>query len=870
MLNEECLTCFYQEVLMARNKSKTDALKPLKNKPKSLPSESLRWRCPEDVFDYKSAQQQSPKQKIIGQERAIEAIRTGLGIRKPGFNIFVSGLTGTGRSTTVRQILASMEKINGKIDDKLYVHNFKDPDYPRLIRLPAGQGKTFKKDMERLLAKFQEQLPGMFESDRFKSKLDALTEKYRERQRALFNEFEKKANEAGFAVVQIQMGNFSRPDLLPIYEDKPVSFDDLDKLVGEEKFDSGKAEELKKAYPKVRSKLESILTRGRKIEHELQEEREKLIVRFGLPCVESYIDDIREKYSDEKVKDYLDEIQEYTLDNIQIFTKKDDAQSKLPMLMSGGGQPQDPFKLYGVNLLVNNSGCKKPPVINETSPNYKNLFGTIEKEMEPGGGWTSDFMNIKAGSLLRADGGVLVLNLLEAISEPFVWTTLKRTLKYTQLQIEAPEALFFGQSALKPEPVQLDLKVVLIGDKQHYLLLFNYDDSFKKIFKICADFSDEMPRTPKNIQKYANFIARLSKRENLLPFTSSGVAAIVEESLRMTGRQGKLSALFSDIADIAREASYWADLMKSDVIARNHIERSIREQKNRRSLIEEKVSEYITDGLIMIDTSGSKKGVINGLAVYNYGEYMFGKPARITTTISLGKTGVINIEREAELSGKIHDKGIAILSGFLRQRFAQNKPLAFSASICFEQSYSGIDGDSASSTELYLLLAALADVPVRQDIAVTGSVNQYGEIQPIGGVNEKIEGFFSLCKKRRLTGKQGVIIPHQNVNDLQLDHDVLDAVKEGKFHVYPVKTIDEGLEILTGYKTGKCSPGGQWEKNTLMHRVDSRLHELALGIQKFYEDNSKKTKDTVSRPPKEPPCPPTDPRQPTRKKDDDK
>ena len=852
---------------MPKTNNQSKALKPLTKQPKSLGPEALRWHCPDDGFDIAAAERQSSQQKIIGQERAIEAIRTGLGIRQSGFNIYVSGLGGTGRSTTVRKILTSIEQKNGRLDDKLYVHNFKVPDYPRLIRLPAGQGKNFQKDMERLLASFQEQIPGMFESDKFKSKQDALTEKFRDRQRALFKEFEDEANEAGFAVVQIQMGNFSRPDLMPLMDKSPISFDDLDKLVAEEKFDPIRAEDLKKSYSKIRIKLDRVLTKGRKIEHELLEEREKLVARFGLPCVELYVNDMREKYPDKQVQEYLDEIQNYTLDNIYIFIKKDDASPKLPFLMAGAGKEQDPFKLYSVNLLVNNADNKKPPVIIETSPNYKNLFGTIEKEFDPSGGWTSDFTNIKAGSLLRADGGVLVLNLVEALSEPYVWTALKRTLKYTQLQIEAPEAIFFGQSALKPEPIQLDLKVVLIGYKEYYLILYRYDDDFKKIFKISADFTDEIPRTPKNIQNYANFIAHLSKRENLLTFTSSGIAAIIEESIRLSGKQKKLSALFSEIADLAREASYWASTMKSKTVAREHVDRSIKEQKKRRSLIQERAGSYILDGLIMIDTKGSKKGQINGLAVYDYGEYMFGTPVRITSTISFGKTGVINIEREAELSGKIHDKGVAILSSFLRKRFAQEKPLAFSASICFEQSYSGVDGDSASSTELYLLLASLADVPIRQDIAVTGSVNQHGEIQPIGGVNEKIEGFFSLCKKRRLTGKQGVIIPHQNVQDLQLDAEVVKAVFDNKFHIYPVKNIDQGLEILTGFKSGKLRPQGGWEQQTLMGRIDERL-SLMLTVQNLLESGGDEKSVGGSRPSEVPPYPPDDPRQPIRIDDD--
>jgi len=585
--------------------------------------------------------------------------------------------------------------------------------------------------------------------------------------------------------------------------------------------------------------------------------------------VETHIDDLREKYDDPKVNEYLDEIRDYTLDHIHIFKKKEESQQKAPFPIPGSTRPSDPFKFYRVNLLVNNARCKKPPVVIETSPSYKNLFGTIEKEVEPNGTWTSDFMNIKSGSLLRADGGVLVLNLLESVSEPYVWKTLKRTLKYSQLEIEAPEAVFFGHSALKPEPIELNIKVVLIGDKQHYILLYNYDDNFKKIFKISADFTDEMPRNKQNILDYSSFLARLAQRENMRPFSASGVAAIIEESLRITGRQGKLSARFSDVADLAREANYWSETMDSERIGREHINRAMSEQKKRRSLIEERLQEYIKDGILMIDTSGKKKGQINGLAVYNYGEYMFGKPARITSAISLGQSGVINIEREAELSGKIHDKGIAILTGFMRDHFAQDKPLAFSASICFEQSYGGVDGDSASSTELYLLLASLADVPIRQDIAVTGSVNQLGEIQPIGGVNEKIEGFFEVCKMRRLTGNQGVIIPHQNATDLQLNPEVIKAVKDGKFHVYPVKRIEEGLEILTGYKAGARRSNGKWEADTLMRRVDERLQELALGVEKFYSDNKKSQKIPCDRPSKQPPCPPPDPRRPTRKKDEE-
>jgi len=844
-------------------------LKTVDTEAKQLGSEQLRWQCPDDLFKFSDTRQLTPKSKIIGQQRAIEAIRTGLGIRNPGFNIFVSGLTGTGRSTTVKRILSSINLNERKIDDKLYVQNFKVPDYPRLIRLPAGQGIKFSKDMDRLLEKFIELLPGLFESERFKKKVVEVSESFREKQQDLFNKFEKEANKSGFAVVQIQMGKYTRPDIYPVYEKEPVSFEDLDKLVSEEKVDPGSADTLKKIYPKFRLKLDGVLSEGRKIEHLLQEEIENLIQHFGLPCIETHINDLREKYSNNKVNEYLDEIRDFTLENIHIFKSGDDSKQKSALRSPGREQENDPFKYYQVNLLVNNSHIKKAPVIIETAPNYKNLFGTIEKTMEANGSWTSDFMNIKSGSLLRADGGVLVLNLEEMISEPLVWKILKRSLKYGQLEIEAPETVFIGNSAIKPEPIKLDLKVVLIGNKQNYILLYNYDDSFKKIFKISADFTDEMPRNKQNIGNYANFIAHLAKNESLQPFAPSGLAAIVEESLRITGRQEKLSARFSDVADIAREANYWALEMKSDVIDRTHILRTIEERNKRCGLTEDRLRDFIKNGVIMIDTSGKKKAQINGLAVYDYGDHMFGKPSRITAAVSLGKAGVINIEREADLSGKIHDKGIAILTGFLRKQFAQDKPLAFSASICFEQSYGGIDGDSASSTELYLLLATLADVPIRQDLAVTGSVNQHGEIQPIGGVNEKIEGFYDVCKNRRLTGKQGVLIPHQNVSDLQLNMEVVNAVISGKFHIYPVETIEEGLEILTGYKAGSMRSNGKWEPCTLMEKINNRLEVLALGIQKFFAENPPTNKGVHKRPPKNAPCPPHDPRKPTRKEEDE-
>ena len=836
-----------------------------------VPVEKLRWKCPEKLFDFETTDDLPVQTKIIGQPRGIQAIETGLGIKHPGYNIYVSGLSGTGRSTTVRQILDQIDKGYDIPDDKLYVHNFKDPDRPRLLRLTAGQGKQFCKEMEHLLESFMQQLPGIFESDDYKRHIDKVTDAFREKHKELFQNFEKLVSDAGFAVVKVQMGTFTKPDLMPVVDEKPVPFEELEKMVAEKKFPVEKFEALKNRYSEFKLAMEKMLSSVRELEKQLREEIAKRIVEFGLPFIESQIRYIQEIYKNKGINEYLEEIQEYTLDEIGIFLKpKEEEQPQLQMMMGGVQKEKDPFKFYRANLLVDNSRVERSPVIIETAPNFKNLFGTIEKIVDRAGNWTSDFMNIKAGSVLRADGGVLVINLLDAIFEPLVWPTLKRTLKYGQLEIESPESMhLLGQSALKPEPVKLDLKVVLIGSKMHYLVLFSHDEDFKKIFKISADFTDRMDRTKQHILEYAGFIKQITQREKTLPFSRSGVAAVVEESIRMTDRQSKLSARFSDVADLIREASYWAKSEGKTVVQSLHVKKSIQEQVYRKSMIEERIQEYIDSGVIMIDTAGKKKGQINGLAVYSLGDHAFGKPARITATISLGKAGIINIEREAELSGKIHDKGIQILSGFLRSRFAQDKPLALTASICFEQSYGGIDGDSASSTELYLLLTTLAGVPIRQDIAVTGSVNQKGEIQPIGGVNEKIEGFFDVCRFKRLTGRQGVIIPHQNVEDLQLREDVVETVKNGRFNIWAVKTIDQGLEILTGVRAGKRDRKGLWEEGTINDRADRRLQELALGIQKFYAVHDLKEEVKKGRPEKGVPAPPPPPRQPTRKDEDE-
>ncbi|MCP2619492.1 glutamate--tRNA ligase [Candidatus Aminicenantes bacterium AC-335-K20] len=576
--------------------------------------------------------------------------------------------------------------------------------------------------------------------------------------------------------------------------------------------------------------LALILGPDRKKLKEIDEETKELIREWDVHSVTDLIKEevnrVRKGYQHPKIKEYLDEVESNLIKDIDLFrgTPKEKFELK----------EEDPFIPYRVNLLVDNSQTKGAPVIIETNPTYINLFGTIEIAYSRTGAWKTDFTKIKAGSLLRANGGYLVFYAMDALLEPGVWTTLKRTLRNQVIEIQAynPGVLITG-TALKPEPIKADVKVVLIGDEYIYQLLYHVDEDFKKIFKVKAEFDYQMPKEKKTIYQYCSFLKKICEDEKLLPFDKTAVAALIEYGVRLAGRQNKLSTRFNIIADVIREADYWARKEKKKIVRESHVKKAIYERFERVSLIEDKIQELIEEGTIMIDTEGEVVGQVNGLSIYQIGEFMFGKPTRITAKTSIGRSGIISIEREAALSGRTHDKGVLILTGYLRSKYAQDKPLTVTASICFEQSYSGVDGDSASSTEVYAILSSLSGLPLRQDIAVTGSLNQKGEIQPIGGVNEKIEGFFDVCKAKGLTGTQGVIIPEKNVKDLMLRDDVIQAVKEGKFHIYPIKTIDEGIEILTGVKAGKRKPDGTFEKGTVNYLVDKTLREFAEQWKEF-------------------------------------
>ena len=793
---------------------------------KEVPVEKLRWRCDPKSLGFKSTKELKVHEDIIGQKRAVNALRLGLDIESIGYNIFVTGLVGTGRKTAINHLLEETERIKNLPDDKLYVNNFTNPDMPKLIRLPAGQGRKFKKDIDNIVEYLVKNIPSIFESKDYESRKKGVIKDLKNKQKESIKAFEKEISEQNFTLIQLQFGVFTKPAIFPLINGKPMNFDQLAELVEKGKFPKEELEKFKEKHSELTDKMETVFKEISNIDNEIRNKLKSLDNEVVTPLVEQRINEIKEKYKNEKVDKYLDEVKENILNNLDRFQKKTEKES---IQLPGISVPsEDTFLEYSVNLLVDNYGAKKAPVIFETSPTYRNLFGTVEVTPGKFGQWKTDFTKIKAGSLLRADGGFLIIEALDALIEPGVWSALKRTLRNRKIEIQNYAPFYMiSVSALKPEPVKCDIKVAMVGDPFLYHLLYNRDEDFKKIFKVRADFDSVMDVKKESVMQYSNFIKKIISVEKLRSFNCDAVAAIVEFGIRFTGKQDKLSTQFNNIADLLREANYWAGKDKKSEVTEKHVEKAIEEKIDRSRLIEEKIQEMIEEGTIMIDTEGGVVGQVNGLSIYDMGDYSFGRPTRITAKASVGGSGIINIEREAELSGRIHSKGVLILAGYLRSKYAQDKPLAMSASLCFEQSYTGVEGDSASSTEVYTLLSTLSNLPIRQDIAVTGSVNQKGEIQPIGGVNQKIEGFYDVCKAKKLTGTQGVMIPHQNVNDLMLHKDVINSVKQKKFHIYSVKTINEGIEILTGVKAGDKLEDGTYEEGTVNYLVNKKLQEFA-------------------------------------------
>lgn len=798
-----------------------------------VPIEKLRWRCESASLGFRTTDDIDSRDEIIGQARALKAIRLGLEVKSPGYNIYVAGLTGTGRTTTVKHILEHIDTQGKTPDDICYVNNFRNPDLPTVLYLPPGKGNTFARDMDELVRELKRALPSIFESEEFKARTKTAFERFSNRNKALFQALEEKIEQEGFAVVKVEMGPFSHPEIMPVIDGKVVSWEQFEKLVEQGKVSKKEFTARQERREEIAAELENTLRESRNVNREANQAIQELKLAIISPVINGLIADLKDRYLQDRVISYLDDVRQFILDNLDLFKEVEEKETPILPLST----PQHGAELMNelkVNVVVDNSQLHGVPVLIETAPTYKNLFGTIERVVDRSGVWRTDFTRIKAGSLVRANGGYLVLNLLDAVIEPGVWSALKRTLKNRKVDIQAYDPFYMlSTSAMKPEAIDVEVKVVIIGEAEWFYLLYHADDDFKKIFKIRADFDTVMPRDDEAVQRYAEFIKKICTDEKLLPFDRSGVAAVIEYGVRLAGRQNKISTKFSDIADLIRESHFWATEKKDKVINGAHVDQAIAERIERSRMIEEKIQEMISEGTLLIDIEGKKVGQVNGLSVYDMGDYSFGRPAKITAEVGMGRAGIINIEREAEMSGRTHTKGVAIIGGYLRGKYAQDKPLSMSASLAFEQSYSGVDGDSASSTEIYAILSTLSGLPLRQDLAVTGSVNQKGEVQPIGGVNQKIEGFFDVCKARGLTGEQGVLIPWQNIDDLMLRKDIVEAVQKGQFHIFPIKTIDEGIELLTGTVAGQKNAEGKYPEDSVHFLVEIRLRELAEGMKAF-------------------------------------
>ncbi|MFP4528236.1 MAG: Lon protease family protein [Candidatus Kapaibacterium sp.] len=810
----------------------------------SLQPDKLRWQCPDAKFKFETTEEIEPLDNIVGQPRALEALRLGSELHAKGYNIFVTGLSGTGRLTTVRKMLEDITTYCPQTYDYCYVNNFEDPDRPRLIKLPAGMGKKFAGDMSETVDFLKRRLPQLFQEKGMQTSRRKIIEKYQEKERDVLKEFDEKIEPHGFVRGQLEAeSGATQPEVFPVVEDEPVPIDQLDKFVSEGKIKKDEAEKKRELYKKFHTELYEVARKGMKLMQEFRKTLMEHDKSAAALVVNSVFEEIKNKYKDPKVDEYAEQCKKYVLDNLGIFVQSEESAQKLG---DHKLNPQfiDVFNSFEVNVVLDNSETKCAPVVVETTPSYTNLFGSIERVFDKRGFWRSDFTRIKAGSLLKADQGYLIVNALDLFSEPGVWPALKRVLLYDKLEIQPFENYMqLTSTTVKPEAIDIKVKVIIIGGQSLYTMLYLHEKGFKKIFKVNAQFDYETERTDEMLEYYARFVSKICRDDNLPHCTPDGVAAIAEWAVERAGAQNRITLKFSDVADIVREAAFYDRGSDHKFINREDVQKAIEERRFRNDLIDSKLKKRILEETIMIDTDGERIGQINGLTIINNGIFEFGKPARITASISAGNAGIINIEREADMSGSIHNKGLLIISGFMREKFAAERPLSFTASIAFEQSYSGIDGDSASAAEIYVLLSALTEVTIRQDKAITGSVNQKGDIQPIGGVNEKIRGFFEICDERGLTGDQGVIIPHQNVKDLMLADKVVKAVKAGKFHIYPIANIDEGCEILMGIKAGSPTKTGKYPKGTLYHKVSekiAKLHEIAKKTKQMESKSGKK------------------------------
>jgi len=813
----------------------------METKKYEVPFDKLRWECDPKIFKFKCTKDLAPLREFVGQQRATRAVEFGINMANAGYNIYVAGPTGTGKTSMVKTYIERIikdQKARGEtsqLDDWCYLYNFKEPDSPQIINLPQGKGKAFRSAMTSLLNKIREGLGEAFSSEEYKGQRQRVMEKVQAEQQKILEEISGEARRQGFIFQMTPSG----PALIPMKEDRPMQEQEYLAL------DEGTRKQLGSRQAKLLKKLKPNFETASSVQTKAVERLKKLDKDIGEYTVSDSFGSLFKKYSDwPKIAQYLKDLKSYILDNLELFKGTEEPVNPMfgaPLSQVMGGR--DPFLPFQVNVFVDNSEAKGPPVIVENNPNFGNMFGKIERRFLMGG-YLSDHTMLKAGALNKANGGYVLISINDVLMNPGVWPALKRAIRNKEVRIEDPFEQYglIAPQGLRPEPMPIKIKVILTGDPMLYQLLSIYDEDFWEIFKVKADFDSEIEKTKDNMMAYAAFLSGCCDDCEAKHFNPSGVAKIIEYSSRMVADQERLSSRFAQIKDWIQEANYWALKDNARFISAHHVQKAMDERLFRHNLIDERIRDLINRGTIMIDTQGEVVGQVNGLSVYSLGDISFGKPSRITAKTFMGRGGVINIERESQLSGPIHNKGVMILSGYLGWKYAQDKPLSLSASLCFEQSYEGVEGDSASSAELYAIISSLSELPIRQNIAVTGSVNQKGEIQPIGGVNQKIEGFFKICQAKGLSGDQGVLIPHQNLRNLMLQEEVVEAVKQGQFHIYSAKTIDEGIEILTGASAGEKQKDGTYPKSTVNYFIDKRLKDMAEQLKNFYTEEKKEAK----------------------------
>jgi lon-related putative ATP-dependent protease len=790
---------------------------------RELGPQSLYHACDPNGFSFDSTAEITDLKRIIGQPRAVEALRFGVEIAQEGYNVFAVGQPGTGKHTLICDFLKKRAEAVPVPSDVCYVNNFADPHRPKFLSVPSGRGKELEQDMERIIEDSRNALKSAFENEEYQNRARGITQEFQERQQQAMEELQKRTQEKGLTLFRTPMGLA----FAPVKEGNVVPPDEFSKLPEDER------QRLEADVQSLQEGAQKLFQKIPTWERELRDKMKSLNKEVSTLAVGPLLQELRDKFREvPEVVEYLHEVEKDIIENLQDLLSRE-ATPQQPGAPPPGMQESAQTRKYRVNVLVDHSKSKGGPVVYEDNPTYQNLMGRIE-HLPHMGTLLTDFNMIRAGAFHRANGGFLVLDALKVLMQPLSWEGLKRTLRARKAKIESLGEVYglISTVSLEPEPVPLNLKVVLAGPPMVYYLLQLHDPEFSELFKVTADFDIQMDRTPETQEEYGRLVGTLARHEGLRPLDRSGVARVIERSARMVGDGEKLSIHMQSITDLLRESDFWASKNGNGKITASDVDRAVEAWIYRSDRIRDRMQEQIERGTIFIDTTGQKIGQINGLSVMQLGGFAFGRPNRITARVRLGKGEVVDIEREVEMGGPIHSKGVLILSSYLGARYAKDHPFSLSASLVFEQSYGGIEGDSASSAELYALLSAIGEIPVKQSFAVTGSVNQHGEVQPIGGVNEKIEGFFDTCRRKGLTGEQGVLIPHSNVKHLMLRGDVVEAVREGRFHVFPVETIDQGIEILTGIPAGQPDGEGKYPMESVNGKVQARLSDLAEKARK--------------------------------------